>query len=74
MNPKKLILNRVLIFQIYYDIPGYFTTKTLIHIINNKYLLPKDSFLNGKIKMDASNYYLQSGDLRSIDFLINELK
>ena len=53
---------------------GYFTTKTLIHIINNKYLLPKDSFLNGKIKMDASNYYLQSGDLRSIDFLINELK
>ena len=77
-QPKEFIIDSIRKtvhnLKFYYDIPGYFTTKTLIHIINNKYLLPKDSFLNGKIKMDASNYYLQSGDLRSIDFLINELK
>ena len=74
INLVEKIRQKIESSNFYYDIPGYFTTKTLIHIINNKYLLPKDSFLNGKIKMDASNYYLQSGDLKSIDFLINELK
>ena len=67
---RKIVCNS----KFYYDIPGYFTTKTLIHIINNKYLLPKNSLLNGRIKMDASNYYIQSGDLKHIDFLITELK
>tara|TARA_B110000967_G_C18886699_1_gene564456 strand:- start:1710 stop:2447 length:738 start_codon:yes stop_codon:yes gene_type:complete len=67
---RKIVCNS----KFYYDIPGYFTTKTLIHIIDKKYLLPKNSLLNGKIKMDASNYYIQSGDLKHIDFLINELK
>jgi hypothetical protein len=78
LKSKELIIDsiRKIVYnsKFYYDIPGYFTTKTLIHIINNKYLLPKNSLLNGRIKMDASNYYIQSGDLKHIDFLITELK
>jgi len=60
--------------KFYYDIPGYFTSKTLKHIIEKGYVLPKNSLLNGKIRMDAENYYIQSGSLRKLDFLTNELK
>ena len=58
----------------YYDIPGFFTTDTLKYIIEKEYILPKNSLLNGKIKMDADNYYIQSGSLKDVRFLINELK
>ena len=43
-------------------------------VIKQKLILPKSSFLNGKIRMDAENYYIQAGDLRTIDELINLLK
>lgn len=49
-----------------YDCPGYITHDELKYIINHNYLLPKDSLLNGKKKMDADNYYIQSGDLHDI--------
>ena len=68
------IINKVEKTHFYYDIPGYFTTKTLKHIIDKKYVLPKNALLNGKTKVDADNYYIQSGDLRNTSLLINELK
>lgn len=49
-----------------YDIPGYVTRNDLIRIINDKYILPRGSMLNGKTRMDASNYYVQSGNMRSL--------
>jgi hypothetical protein len=57
-----------------YEITGYCTNKTILHIIENKYILPQNSLLNGKTKLDATNYYVQSGELREIEFLTNELK
>src|SRR5690625_2756493 len=56
-----------------YDIPGSISKKTLQHIIKNKYILPQNSYLN-KTKMDAENYYLQTGDLIHIDRLIERIK
>lgn len=56
------------------DIPGYILHKDLIYIIENKYILPQKSFLNGKIKMDAENYYIQSGDMKNINELTTLLK
>ncbi|WP_439328518.1 hypothetical protein [Lonepinella sp. BR2357] len=47
-----------------FDIPGYVTRVDLIQIIKNKQIIPQGSMLNGSTKMDASNYYIQAGDLR----------
>ena len=35
-------------------------------MIEEEYILPQNSILNGKTKMDATNYYLQSGFFREI--------
>lgn len=50
-----------------FDIPGYVTRDELIYIINNNYVIPRGSMLNGSTRMDASNYYVQSGDMHSIE-------
>jgi len=50
-----------------YDIPGFITRNDLIDIINLKYIIYKNKFLNSiKVKMDANNYYIQSGDMREM--------
>jgi len=43
-------------------------------VIDNKYVLPQNSLLNSKIEMDAENYYIQAGDLKSITNLIKKVK
>ena len=58
----------------YYDIPGYITTKDLKNLIENDFVLPQNSLLNGRIKMDASNYYIQSGDLKKLSSIMHELR
>jgi len=58
----------------FFDFAGICSDKTIKHIIKNKYLLPQNSLLNGKIKMDAENYYIQSGNLKEFDFFVNELR
>lgn len=57
-----------------YNIAGYVTNKDLVRLIQKKYILPKNSLLNGKIRMDAENYYVQAGDMRSGKELILKLK
>jgi len=56
-----------------YDMPGYIKNADLADIIKLKYLIPKGALLNGAVRMDAENYYIQAGDLRPIDGLISEL-
>lgn len=57
-----------------YDIAGYTTHEEVVSTITNGYLLPQNSMLNHYTKMDASNYYIQSGDMNNIDNLVKELK
>lgn len=56
-----------------YDIPGTISQKTLLHIIREKYILPKRAFLN-KTRMDAENYYVQAGNMKDLDLLIERIK
>ncbi|MDR6969640.1 hypothetical protein J2X31_003673 [Flavobacterium arsenatis] len=56
------------------DIPGCCSIKTLKHIISLGHILPQNAMLNGKTKMDAENYYIQSGDLFPIEKLYTVLK
>jgi hypothetical protein len=57
-----------------FDIPGFITNDELIEIIKSKLILPQNGLLNGKIPMDASNYYCQSGNMQNIKRLIEILK
>lgn len=56
-----------------YDIPGYITNEDLKSLIRNDFVLPQSSLLNGTIPMDAENYYIQSGDMKSFTELIKTL-
>ncbi len=53
-----------------YDIVGYITNEDLKSIIANDFILPQNSMLNGKISMDAENYYIQSGDMKDFKQLV----
>ena len=53
------------------DIPGFLDHADFVRfIIGQVQILPKNSLLNGKTKMDASNYYLQTGNLKPMIQLI----
>lgn len=56
-----------------YDIPGVFSLETLKEIIKRDYVIRKGDKLNNTT-MDADNYYIQSGDLKSIELMYNQLK
>lgn len=51
------------------DIPGYATKRDLKEIIARRFIIPKGSRLNGRVQIDADNYYVQAGDLRPINSL-----
>lgn len=71
---KEILKASVLNHKWTYDIPGCCSLKTLKHIITNDYILPQGALLNGKTKMDAENYYIQTGNLKGINQLITHLK
>lgn len=60
----KSILEKLSFFA---DIPGYVTNSFLKEKIQAKQILPKGSMLNGRIKMDAENYYVLSVDLEDFN-------
>ena len=51
------------------DIRVYLENTDLIDVIRSKQILPKASILNGKIRMDAENFYVISEDFKNINQL-----
>lgn len=71
---EKDLLTQIIIKEKWFaDLAGFATKADIQHVIRNQHIIPKQALLNGKIPMDASNYYLQSGDLRPIEELVNLL-
>lgn len=62
---KELVMSR----QWTYNYVGYITRDDLRYIIENQYIIPKNAMLNGRVRMDADNYYVQAGDMRDINSL-----
>lgn len=52
-----------------YDIPGFIWHDELKEAIANEMIIYQGDLLNGKTKMDAENFYIQAGDLHSIEEL-----
>ena len=63
---KRLLLNIVSSQDWKYDIAGFVTNSDLIEAITGNYIILKGELLNGKIPMDADNYYIQSGSMRKL--------
>ena len=74
-NIEKILLQDIIYkLKWTYDIAGYITNKDLVRLIERKYILPKGAMLNGKTPMDAENYYVQAGDMRSSKEMIHRLQ
>ena len=57
-----------------YDIPGFVTREEVKYAISNKHIIQQGQMLNGKTRMDADNYYIQSGDMLPIKDIKKVLK
>ena len=61
-----------------FDIVGFISLEEIVYAIRNNFIIPKGSLLNGRTKMDASNYYIQAGDFHEIhqlrDYFDGDLK
>lgn len=60
--------------NVQFDIPGWLSKGDIIKVIEEKQLIFKGDLLNGYTKMDATNYYVQASNMRSIGTLISWLK
>lgn len=73
-SANKYILKRIICDTRWgFDIAGFIIYEDLLKIIRENYVIPKGAKLNGSVKMDAENYYIQSGDMREGKYLIDEL-
>lgn len=60
----------------FYDIPGCISRETLKWLIKNNFIIEQGNYINkidNSNKLDANNYYIQSGDLFDIKKMIEEL-
>ncbi len=57
-----------------YEITGFITRDDLVYLISNDYLIKRGEFLGKYTRMDAGNYYVQVGNMRSAPSLIGLLK
>lgn len=59
-----------------YDIPGFLLKNDIKEIISKKQIIHQNTRVNSKNgrKMDVSNYYVQSGNMRNISVLLELLK
>lgn len=61
-------------YEWYYDVAGFITTDMLVTAISEKFIIQKGDMLQKNILMDASNYYVQSGQMISIDKFKEQFK
>ena len=70
---RDFLLNQIVNNNWECNIAGFITGEELKQIINSEFILPQNSFLNGKTRMDAENYYVQMGDMHDISELVGLL-
>lgn len=57
-----------------FDVAGWISHIAFVSVIRDKNIIPQGAYLNGKISMDADNYYIQSGDMFTMSQLVEALK
>mgnify|MGYP003292271278 CR=1 FL=1 len=68
-------LRNIILFEKWrVNIAGFITKDELVNqVIKKKHILPKNAILNRYTRMDAENYYVQAGDLHSIEEIFSHL-
>lgn len=57
-----------------HDVAGWISHEEFQETIADQCVLPRGSMLNGKVRMDAENYYVQSGEMHSLEDFLAEVK
>lgn len=57
----------------FFDVGGCINNESLTKIVEAGCIIPQGAYLNGTTRMDASNYYAQTGDMANIEALIVKL-
>lgn len=65
-NIKELLSEKVRDLNWEYDFPGFIYHSELVNMIKEERIIPKGAMLNGKISMDAENYYFQAGNMHTM--------
>lgn len=62
-NIKDVLIEKIYKQKWTYDFPGFIYYSELVRLIQEKRIIPKSAMLNGGTKMDAENYYFQTGNM-----------
>ena len=46
--------------------PGFIYHRELVKMIQERRIIPQNALLNGRVKMDAENFYFQVGNMHSM--------
>ena len=65
-NIRDILIEKIYNQKWNYDIPGFIYYSELVKMIRDRRIIPQNAMLNGTTKMDAENYYFQTGNMHSI--------
>lgn len=65
-NIKDILIEQVRDIDWRYDLPGFIYYSELVKMIRDRKIIPRGAMLNGRTRMDAENYYFQTGNMHSM--------
>jgi len=65
-NIRELLIETIYRKNWIYDFPGFIYHSELVKLIKEGRIIPQSAMLNGRTKMDAENYYFQTGNMHSM--------
>lgn len=65
-NIKEILIEKVRNVEWKFDFPGFIYYSEMVRMIRERRIIPKRAKLNGKVPMDAENYYFQTGNMHNI--------
>ena len=65
-NIKDILKEKIYNQNWAYDFPGFIYYSELVKMIRERRIIPQNAMLNGSTKMDAENYYFQTGNMHSM--------
>ena len=65
-NIEQILLKKIVSQHWSYDFPGFIYYSELVKLIRERRIIPQNAMLNGGTKMDAENYYFQTGNMHSM--------
>lgn len=65
-NIRDILIEKIYNQNWEYDFPGFIYHSELVKLIREKCIIPRNAMLNGGTRMDAENYYFQTGNMHAM--------